>query len=187
MEPSWLKTSPSHRDARGKFAQQHPQRLLCPTEQQCSVCGFWSACHCTIKQEKGWPSWELWLITKIQALHFRASNHNAERVNELLSHIQDCDHQHSSYVTTPKPQRRKFDIPKGRLLLRAANANHRQLKNLEDCLWFSFFKRVSKFALFQWYKFKNNNTKKNHENKEQNSAKAKNLAQYAKEGLQKIM
>jgi hypothetical protein len=29
--------------------------------------------------------------------------------------------------------------------------------------------------------------KKNHENKEQNSAKAKNLAQYAKEGLQKIM
>jgi len=40
MEPSWLKTSPSHRDARGKFAQQHPQRLLYPTEQQCSVCGF---------------------------------------------------------------------------------------------------------------------------------------------------
>jgi hypothetical protein len=123
----------------------------------------------------------------IELLHFRASNHNAERVNELLSYIQDCDHQHSSYLTTPKPQRRKFDIPKGRLLLRAANANHRQLKNLEDGLWFSFFKRVSKFVLFQWYKLKNNNAKKNHENKEQNSAKAKNLAQYANEGLQKIM
>jgi hypothetical protein len=34
---------------------------------------------------------------------------------------------------------------------------------------------------------KNNKAKKNHENKEQNSAKAKNLAQYAKEELQKIM
>ncbi len=89
----------------------------------------------------------------ISATLFRASNHTAERVNELLSYIQDCDHQHSSYVTTPKPQRRKFDIPKGRLLLRAANANHRQLKNLEDGLWFSFFKRVSKFAHFQWYNF----------------------------------
>jgi hypothetical protein len=38
---------------------------------------------------------------------------------------------------------------KGRLLLRAANANHRQLKTLEDGLCFSFFKRVSKFAHFQ--------------------------------------
>lgn len=158
-------------------------------QRNCDVpfAGFDPRATAQSNREKVWPSWELWLISKIQALHSRASNHNAERVNELLSYIQDCDHQHSSYVTTPKPQRRKFDIPKGRLLLRAANANHRQLENLEDGLWFSFFKRVSKFAFFQWYKLKNNNTKKNHENKEQNSAKAKNLAQCAKEGLQKIM
>jgi hypothetical protein len=62
---------PSHHHAQHKFAPQHPQRLQCPKELQCSVCGFWSACHCNQSDNSVLTSWtfdqlpESWLpITK---------------------------------------------------------------------------------------------------------------------------